>query len=126
MRLRFIILPAFLALSLLAAHRGGLPDLPATVYSRYGPVPVTRVRVVVCPDSTGKTDPRTIGCFGGADRIIQIADTLDARWSWAVLFHEETHIAFRDVNLRFDVKEDEERIAWVVARWRLGELEGHP
>lgn len=120
-----ILLAPLLALSVLGAAPT-LPEIPASVYSRYGPVPVDLVTQVVCPDSTGKTDPRVIGCFGGATRRIQIADTLSLWWQHLVLGHEQCHVALRDVNLHFDHQEDEEHVCWAVGRYRLGELEGHP
>lgn len=128
MMARWLTIPALLALSVLGAapRRAPLPPLPTTVYSRWGPVPVLRVRVVDCPDSSGATPAGVIGCYTGRERRIQIADTLSLRWQHFVLEHEKVHVAFRDVNARFDDPKDEERVAWVVARYRLGELEGRP
>lgn len=122
---RFLLVP-LLALSVLGAapRRSPLPPLPETVYSRYGPIPVVRVHAVVCGDSVASIG--VIGCYMSVQRVVQIADTLDLRWQHFVLEHEKVHIAMRDVNVRFDDPNDEERVAWVVARYRIGELESRP
>ena len=120
---RYLLLPAFLCVSLLAArsYRAPLPPLPATVWSRNGPVTVVRVSKVVC----GPLDPTTvIGCFSASngERRIQIADTLTLVYATFVLMHEKAHVAAWDAGLVFDNPEDGERIANVMARYQLGEL----
>lgn len=128
MRYRWLLAP-LLALAVLGAapHNPPLPELPNTVYSRYGPVPVTLVKVVVCPDSSGTTPPRIVGCYtSGGVRTIQIADTLSLWWKHFVLGHEVCHVAMRDVGATFDVRSDEEKVCWIMGRYRVGELEGHP
>jgi hypothetical protein len=124
MRARTLAYP-LLCLSLLAASswQTPLPPIPATVYSRYGPVPVEMVKVVECPDSSGTTPVGVIACYNSKSRRVTIADTLSPRWAQFVLGHEQCHIAFRDVGAVFQIREEEEKICWVMARWRLGDLE---
>jgi hypothetical protein len=127
MRARTLAIPAFLALSLVAASTTDpLPPIPQTVYSRYGPVPVELVKVVECPDTSGTTPTGVIGCYNSKSRKVTLADTLTLRWQQLTLGHEKCHIAMRDVNVIYSDKSDEERVCWIVARYRLGELEGHP
>lgn len=132
MKTRLLLVPLLvplLALSVLGAapRRAPLPPLPTTAYSRYGPVRVERVVDVVCPsDSTGVTPVGTLACFSTADRRIQIVDTLDLRFATFALEHEKVHVAFRDLHVNFDDPKDEERVASIIARYRLGELESRP
>ena len=122
---RYILLPLFLVLSLVAARAdtAPLPPIPSHVFSRHGPVPVFMVKAIVCPDSTGVTPRRVIGCFNGMARTIQIADTLDIRTATFVLEHEICHLAFRDEPLTFDHRADEERVCNALGRYRLWSAE---
>lgn len=123
-RHRWLVAPALALAVLGAAPRDPLPDVPTTVFSKRGPIPVRRVPVVVCPDSSGTTPPRVVGCYTPSERVVQIADTLSRRWAWIVFFHEKTHVAFREVGVRFDQQDDEERICWALAAYQVAELEG--
>lgn len=125
MKVRWLVVPALLALSVMGAapRHAELPPLPAFVYSRYGPVPVVRTPVVVCGDPT---PPNVVGCYSATEHRIQIADSLDIRFATFVLEHEKFHVAMRDLHVEFDDSTSEDRLANVVARYRLGELEGHP
>lgn len=121
MRYRFL-LPALLALSVMGAsvQPASLPPLPPFVYSRYGPVPVLRVPVVICGDASPAT---VIGCYSATTHRIQIADSLPLRFATFVLYHEEFHVAMRDVGATFDDPTSEDKIANIVAAWRLGDQE---
>ena len=115
---RYILLPLFLVLSLVAAraHTAPLPPIPSHVFSRWGPVPVHLVKHVVCGNPT---PVGTIGCYNAIERRIQIADTLDLRWKTYVLEHEIVHVALRDMNISFDNRMDEDRIADALGKYRL-------
>lgn len=122
MRPRFIILPAFLALSLLAARpHHQLPPLPAFVFSRGGPVPVKLVKVVDCPMGPEKvTPPNVIGCYTASTHTIQISDSLNAEWQQYVLGHEIFHVAARDEGIPY-VGALEEAYATAWGKYRLAE-----
>jgi hypothetical protein len=121
MRARFILLPAFLALSLVAASTTApLPPIPTSVYSRYGAVPVDMVKQVVCGDPT---PPRVIGCYNSQERRIQIADTLELRIQTFVLYHEVCHLMMREGNVIFSDRQDEDNVCNAVGRYRLWEME---
>lgn len=124
MTYRFLLVPAFLALSLLAArpHHRGLPPLPAFVFSRGGPVPVKLVKAVDCPMGPERiTPPNVIGCYSSITRVIQIADSLNADWQNFVLAHELVHVAARDEGLPYaGILEEAYATAW--GKYRLAEL----
>lgn len=124
MKARFIILPAFLALSLMAArpHHQGLPPIPPFVFSRGGPVPVKLVKVVDCPMGPEHvTPPNVIGCYSAATHLIQISDSLSPEWATFVLYHEMVHVSARDDGLPYSgIAEEAYATAW--GRYRLAEL----
>lgn len=108
---------ARLAILLIAAplHSQSLPPLPDSVETLIGPVPI-----VLSKAPCG--NPRELGCYVMAYRIIFVHDSLPAVMAFKVLLHEVGHLRLSDARINIADPDLEQRIVDLWATWALHDL----
>jgi len=93
----------------------GLPPLPDSVETLIGPVPI-----VLSKAPCG--NPRELGCYVMAYRIIFVHDSLPLVMAWKVALHEIGHLRLSDARVVIEDEALEQRVVDLWATWALHEL----
>lgn len=95
------------------------PELPESVVTALGQVPVRRVAVI--PADDGTTPTHDLGYADYHKRVILIREGLDPVAAWHTLFHEQAHFYCFDLGLKLS-DDAEETVADIIATMRVQEM----
>jgi hypothetical protein len=99
-----------------AKQRAALPEIPAEVWSPYGPIPVVQV-----PDLKSDDGESCFGLWNPLDRIISIRQGMKLEVAWLTLWHERTHADLEEIGVRL-TEDQVESVCNRIAESRVQEM----